>query len=244
MLRTANKRLYIGKPLGQAFGPANPLPVTANLQGWYDCSDLSTLTIVSNKVSQWDDKSGNGFNLTQATAGTRPLYDGTPRTMNGVIVPEFQHAQYMDSSCPADDRTCTTFVVAILDTISTNNAAFGASANGGLEMQITSSTGEVRTVKGGIANIATAIRVVSGSTFVFCQRLTATLIEHNFWGTNAFVSDSTTFTSGRTLRLGAETSATAGWDGLIAEFVRYSVTLTDAEMAAVQSYLLRKWFMS
>jgi hypothetical protein len=34
-------------------------PVTGML-AWYDAADTATLTIVSNKVSQWNDKSGNG----------------------------------------------------------------------------------------------------------------------------------------------------------------------------------------
>ena len=54
----------------QLWTPAN----NPNLLAWYDASDTGTITVVSGKVSQWNDKSGNGFNASQATAGNRPFY--------------------------------------------------------------------------------------------------------------------------------------------------------------------------
>lgn len=59
----------------------------SSLAMWYDPSDVSTLwkdtTGTSAVTAQWDsvarmdDKSGNGNNVTQATANVRPLWDGT-----------------------------------------------------------------------------------------------------------------------------------------------------------------------
>lgn len=46
----------------------------ANLKAWYRSDDV---TLVSNKVSQLNDKSGNGLHATQATAGNRPAYSAT-----------------------------------------------------------------------------------------------------------------------------------------------------------------------
>lgn len=244
MLRAADKRRQIGKPLGAVFGPDNPLPVMANLQAWYDCSDVATLTIVSNKVSQWDDKSGNGFNLTQGTAGTRPLYDGTPRTIKGVIVPEFAGAQYMSSSCPADDRTSTTFVAYVQDSSATSNwQLYGSSSGGGLGIRLEVTTARWRTLKDGVAFLTNTQLAFPGNC-VFCHRLTGTTIEQNFMGNSFVLSESTALTASTTLRLGSESSGSVFWDGLIAEFIRYSTTLSDSDMAAVQSYLFRKWFVT
>jgi hypothetical protein len=39
---------------------------------WLDASDLSTITHSSGAVSQWDDKSGNGFHVAQAIASRQP----------------------------------------------------------------------------------------------------------------------------------------------------------------------------
>lgn len=50
----------------------------SNLALWLDGSDLATLTIDgSNRVSQWDDKSGNGMHATQGTTMEQPVFSGT-----------------------------------------------------------------------------------------------------------------------------------------------------------------------
>ena len=47
----------------------------SNLHSWFDFSDATTITKDgSNRVSQVNDKSGNGNHLTQGTAGSQPLY--------------------------------------------------------------------------------------------------------------------------------------------------------------------------
>jgi hypothetical protein len=224
-------------------GPRNPLPVTAGLQGWYDSADLDTLTITSNKVSSWTDKSGNGFTLTQATAGTRPLYDGTPRRMNGVIVPEFTGAEYMESSCPADDRTSTTFFAGYLDSVAASRVPFSDTQGGGNELRVAVTSGQLQTLKSATSLMA-ANNLMSLGPCLMCQRLTATTVEHHTVVTSFVASDSTTFTGSRTLRLGASTEAPGQnlwWDGLLAEFLRYSTTLSDDDMFAVYDYLIAKW---
>lgn len=54
----------------------------AGLGAWYDAFDLSTLTLSPfNQVTGWADKSGNGFNLAQATTARQPTY--TTSGING-----------------------------------------------------------------------------------------------------------------------------------------------------------------
>ena len=56
----------------------------ATLSWWFDAKDYDSLTLVSSKVSQWDDLSGNANHVTQATDADRPTYspngwtDGLP----------------------------------------------------------------------------------------------------------------------------------------------------------------------
>ncbi len=56
---------------------------TTNLYFWGDVTDPGSVTIVSGKVSQIYDKSGNGNHLVQATAGSRPTYtaSGGPNSL-------------------------------------------------------------------------------------------------------------------------------------------------------------------
>src|ERR1700748_1258223 len=53
--------------------PFNPSDI-AGLTLWLDASDSSTLTLNGTNVSQWNDKSGNGNNATQATMVSQPVY--------------------------------------------------------------------------------------------------------------------------------------------------------------------------
>ena len=57
--------------------PVSPADYS-NLKLWLDAADSSTITKDgSNKVSLWNDKSGNSFNLSQSTSGSQPTYDPT-----------------------------------------------------------------------------------------------------------------------------------------------------------------------
>jgi len=51
----------------------NPLSLSPN--AWWDASDTTTITSSGSpaKVSQWDDKSGNGYHLTQGTSLAQPI---------------------------------------------------------------------------------------------------------------------------------------------------------------------------
>jgi hypothetical protein len=75
----------------------DPAAITTAL--WLDAADASTVTTVSSAVSQWNDKSGNGRDFTQSTAGSRPAYstaalnnlntvtpDGTDDWMTGPVI--------------------------------------------------------------------------------------------------------------------------------------------------------------
>ena len=54
-----------------------PADLGADLALWLDADDASTITLNGSTVSQWDDKSGNGRNVSQATASDQPTYSAT-----------------------------------------------------------------------------------------------------------------------------------------------------------------------
>jgi hypothetical protein len=47
----------------------------ADLALWFDAADASTITLNGSTVSQWNDKSGNGRNVSQAVTAQQPAYD-------------------------------------------------------------------------------------------------------------------------------------------------------------------------
>lgn len=76
-----------------AFSPLDLSPVC-----WWDFSDTATITASAGRVSQVDDKSGNGNHLVQATAGNQPLSGSV--TKNGLNVLHFATARkdYLETS--------------------------------------------------------------------------------------------------------------------------------------------------
>lgn len=53
---------------------------------WLDAADSMTITLdESNKVSQWDDKSGNDWHATQGTLAWRPLYVSNVLNGNAIV---------------------------------------------------------------------------------------------------------------------------------------------------------------
>jgi hypothetical protein len=74
--------------LGSLAVPWTPANITTAL--WLDAADASTVTTVSSAVSQWNDKSGNGRNAAQSTAGNRPAYQSAAQ--NGLNAVRFTAA--------------------------------------------------------------------------------------------------------------------------------------------------------
>jgi hypothetical protein len=65
----------IGIGIGVNFGgrvPFSPLDLSPAL--WLDAADTSTITESSGSVSQWNDKSGNAYHVSQATGANQPTY--------------------------------------------------------------------------------------------------------------------------------------------------------------------------
>lgn len=62
---------------------------------WLDASDSTTITLNGSNVSQWDDKSGNNNNATQATASLQP---GTSLSINGRQSIDSTHWMELDST--------------------------------------------------------------------------------------------------------------------------------------------------
>ena len=251
MLRT--KRRFVGAQLQDLFGGRykalsgalrGSVPPVSDYSGWWDCSDVSSLTISSNKVSQWNDKSANAYHFSQGTGGNQPLYDAAPRTIAGVTVPEFDGtARFMTSSLPASARPAARFAVVLADTGGLRSILDGSSGSGGgLEWRTTSGGYGLEVVKEGVTNLfssgpyfTNAVPVVVG------VNIDTSYIEswlgHYHLGTTA----GTAFNAGQTTTMGRRPNGTLLWDGLIAEVIAYQRWLTIKECHQTVAYLARKW---
>jgi len=111
-----------------AQGDISPADIP-NLEWWIDSSDLTTITIVTNRIAQWDDKSGNDKHLTRpaTSSASRPVLE---TNSNGKTVVKFEGNQSMDVGSSADlfnfmhQTNVTVFTVAKYGTNAVPNAAY------------------------------------------------------------------------------------------------------------------------
>lgn len=226
-------------------GGSFPSAPVAGYEAWYDAADTGTLTIVSNKVSQWDDKSGNGHHVSQSTAGLRPLYDAAPRSVNGVVLPEFVQGSttfLQSATLTMNDRTRSFFFALFPDEADTNSPISGG-ANNGCEIRL-DANGQISVLKSGVAFLAT-FNAAGGNPLIAAIRLNATQIKLDLLGEQSFVvSDSTTFNAGTDVfNIGTDPSTTSSYDGLAGEIIVYGAELSDDDTTENLMYLVGQWLI-
>ncbi len=125
-LKEAKRRggLYLldgGPRLSDVVGP-RPLwtPAQIKTQGWYDASDLSTITDSGGSVSQWDDKSGNGLHLSQGTGSAQP--ETGSEKINGLNALDFVLDFMKTASNPFGATINDAFVIAAYRVPTINNS--------------------------------------------------------------------------------------------------------------------------
>jgi hypothetical protein len=82
---------------------------------WFDADDSSTFTLSGTEISEWRDKSGNGFAVSQSTANNRPARTGTVRGRATVDFDGTNDCLFSDGTNLAaamnGDKSITAFVV-------------------------------------------------------------------------------------------------------------------------------------
>ncbi len=234
-----NPRLL--RPTPSGFNPKS----ISGLLFWVDFSDASSVTLDgSSKISAVNDKSGNGYNGTQTTAGNRlgvSTLNGRQCADNGTSANVFC-VQYSGGTLNCRDG----FVSAVWDAGGTTFPDYNSFI----------STPAVAGTSGGalmLGSVSTANLLGAGawhSSAGSVSRFNNTAVANG--GTlNAFSHIKTPFVyrgyatadiamSG--WQIGGDRSiASRGWRGRIGEVIVYSRQLSDAEALRVRRYLATKW---
>lgn len=244
-------RSAAGRFLQAAGGVFTPLSLSPTL--WLDASDTSTITAAANRVSAWADKSGNGNNATQATAGLKPTTNTT--TMNGRNVLDFSSNLIVTSSF----LLSTVQTVFIVFTSSSSAAQIlcehgpNYNSNAGQIQYINNATsyasgynrGATAAANGDAATLATRTSGAHQLTFQGGGSY-ATLLAWQDAGalTKTTIYNNTTGVSNLTaaLNIGDRSGgAVAPLAGSLAEILVYNSSLSTANRQAVEAYLKSKW---
>lgn len=246
MSQSALIRGVHGIPIGSAGVTQAALPVVGAV-AWWSPDELDKITLASSgRVSQMNDKTGNGNHMTQATDSNRPMIIKYPSIFGARTGLAFQAAQSLSSVVDASDRTQTIFAVFWLWSNSGNPTFVGPQADGGRQLRLGGGTLEM--VKSGISVLFDSTLTPSaGAPHVVAAKLDTSAIKLWLDGQTAQSnSDSTTFTASRTTELGWK--GTPGdpqyLNGVLGEVVIYPTALSDSDVSLVLNYLRTKWGVS
>jgi len=244
----------------QAFVPnKNP-----GLQAWYDGKDRATIIESGGGVTNWVDKSRNGNDLTQGTAGFRPTYvlnafDGLPAVrFDGV---NDYLAKLGISPALASSDTLSVFVVqkrisqpadfvgymSLWETI--QNADFNNKPSVAFD-NFTVLNPQLQTVRdlgAGDNLINDTPHPTNGIPFVFSSIFDGAGNDSFLNGGVAGFTNPSLSTGNFNIQnivIGARFNAGAVsffWNGDLAEIIIYSATLSDLQRSEVEIYLINKW---
>jgi len=229
-------------------GQRNFLPTQmAGVAAWYDSADTSSIVSSAGAVSQWNDKSGNGYHATQGAAANQPVTNAT--TQNGknvidfatndrLVLPSGLHSIPNASNtifCVGKRNTDSTAqVMVIFEEGSTNYRAgmFFASLAGQVAYRNDTGAGTNAFLTG----------VTTTNFNAFCGSFNGTT------GQSVSVNNGTPVTntsgsaeSGITIgSIGAGNAALA-LTGSVAELIIWNRELSTAEKSVVFAYLRAKW---
>lgn len=245
------KREFASLPV---YDQVNFSPIIMQPKAWWDASDTTTITASSGAVSQWNDKSGNGYNLTQSTGAAQPTTDLNKK--NGLNVLKFDGGDVMNyAGTTGMNVGNVTFLGVFEETTTSDNAGFFvAHANTGndfdrtdaiVNASVTAShlfetvrqTGNARVAGGGATPFAVWTSLwTTGSLVARRNRQTLNVTaQTGTWGTanGGFV------VGGR--YLSGAVAASNRLTGNIGEMVVFDRELTFPEYDFLAAHLMRKW---
>jgi hypothetical protein len=233
----------------------------SDLVVWYDASDAASITHVGGAVSQWSDKSGNGFHVVQATGANKPTYSATGL---GGAQPSlsFDGGDYLTTAGAATVASgavsnFSVFVVGRMNAATTANGRFAAFiANG--ELSSGNNTGSVILFLRNGSNQEIAglrnggFKGVTSVTYDTTFRASGvwnggnhTAYNNNVAGTTVADASGALAATGR-LIIGAAWNAgavelLASITGHVSEFALVKAAPSAGQLTSVQTMLAAKW---
>ena len=229
-------------------GSWTPAQISTSL--WLDASDASTITLNGTTISQWNDKSGNSRNVSQANSALQPLY--TLGGLNGLNIADFDGADDVLNGLPMSNffttNSYSAFVVGLARTIGINdvngyaNEAFYGDAGGYVAMYLRSSNLIGAYNWDGANRVATNAYTPNTVVIGYSELSSGSIrIRTNGGSETATVSSNTASLSGA-IQIGRNyNSDSYCLDGKIAEVIFTNAELSTTNRQLIEGYLAWKW---
>ena len=222
--------------------PAATTPPVAGYLAWWDGSDAASITSSGGLVSQWNDKSGNGYHLS-ASGADRP----STTTLNGLGALSFGGSNFMgNASIDTGSIAWRTQFAVIKLTGSTGTRTItdaGGSNNGSLQWRIEATTNYQRFVKANVADIGSGTVGISASAAAQITSQFGNTTSYAFWIDGAAAgnaSHAVTCTNAGTYRVGANNTSEY-LVATLAELLIYDSQIGTTDRQAIEAYLKTKW---
>lgn len=234
---------YLAKKWNLEFTPRS----ISDLALWLDASNESTVTRSSGQVTAWQDKSGNGNDLTQGTSSNQPLFqenwfngrptvlfDGTDDnlTLGSQLIAtgdQWDAFVVLDNlNAGADDD----YILSQWLSTAGNRTIFLFHRESGLEA-FNGSTG---------AQPSGSTTLVSNKPYIFGSSYDGTnLAVHINGQQDASISAGAMTLSDIPLYLWSSSQSTRFWNGNVSEVIFFKKKLSGAEKGQIIQYLRNKW---
>ena len=249
---TEPTRLTLAKSFTWNESVWNPSMIQTAL--WLDAADASTITTVSGAVSQWNDKSGNGRNASQATAAARPAL--TTSALNNRNVLTFSPAttaDFLQCSTSPISGTGSFTLLTVAKTASTSFSYLcgqGGSNAGDPGLGIaTTSGGYYGFIQDSTRQILTTIGSSSADgnykirSDLFNRSSNWELyINGSSVGSESISARSGTLTGSTPFYVGVYSNASSGfWDGQVCEIIIIPTATSAGIRQKLEGYLAHKW---
>lgn len=230
-----------------SFAPTN----ITSLRTWLDADDATSYTLSGSNITQWNDKSGSGFNFSQGNAGLRPV--ASSNAINSRVAFSFTGGQRIDNSnITITQSNYSIFIVARANASQPSSTGYNYILKGNFSSDgflffgnnpskffatFTGPSSSWNDVNANSPNISVT------STTLLLGMTVATTVLTPYYSGNAMTTKTGTTGAFTGIRLGDTNTANAGqgWGGLIAEIVIYNKTLSTTERQQIEGYLSWKW---
>lgn len=222
--------------LGSQVAEFSPLDIS-NLELWLDASDAATITKDGgNLVSDWDDKSGQGNDVAQATGTNQPLW--VDSVQNSMPIIRFDGVDnYMNrASLTGGDASQPNTIVIVVKWISGDDKGILDGVSG--KRNYLTKTSGLYNIFAGTANTGTTVN--SADILMYYAEFNSTSSFLRRSKSQLFTGDSGTNAIGG-IHLGSNFTPVAFGDPDIAEILIYNKALTTGERDSVETYMTDKW---
>jgi len=233
------------RPRASGFNPKS----ISGLKLWLDATDSSTLTLNGSAVSEWRDKSGNGFHFSQGTSNNQPTYTAT---INGKAAIAFDGTNdgldriNVTNSSVADATGACAFVVYEISGTDSQYAAFRTSTSNSGHERFNTTTFHTYFRNARFVGLSPAPpssgRVLLTSSSDVAADLQTLRVNGASLQTQSCAS---TFATWRAL-FGGSANWAVGYDGSyllgsVGEVIVIGRSVTATEIATVEKALAKKW---